>query len=154
MLTRLATGTPRSPENLEELERSAIQKVESKCPNVHWLSSYAVLGRSDYMDIDPFVARLIVTSRQENRVMPRTRKHRIKPGTSPTVPAAKDTNPPASLANNGPDRQAMIAEAAYLRAERRSFCPGHELDDWLAAEQEIDSPPPRPDQEAAMPYLG
>ena len=51
MLTRLATGTPRSPENLEELERSAIQQVESQCPNVHWLSSYAVLGRSDYVDI-------------------------------------------------------------------------------------------------------
>jgi hypothetical protein len=33
----------------------------------------------------------------------------------------------------------MIAEAAYFRAERRSFCPGHELDDWLAAEREIDS---------------
>lgn len=51
MLTRLATGTPRSPETLEELERSAIQQIESLCPNVHWLSSYAVLGRSDYLDV-------------------------------------------------------------------------------------------------------
>jgi len=51
MLTRLATGTPRSPENLEELERSAIQQVESRCSSVRWLSSYAVLGRSDYVDI-------------------------------------------------------------------------------------------------------
>jgi Protein of unknown function (DUF2934) len=30
-----------------------------------------------------------------------------------------------------------IAEAAYFRAERRGFVPGHELDDWLAAETEI-----------------
>lgn len=32
---------------------------------------------------------------------------------------------------------AMIADAAYFRAEKRGFQPGHELEDWLAAEQEI-----------------
>jgi hypothetical protein len=32
----------------------------------------------------------------------------------------------------------MIAEAAYFRAERRGFVVGGELDDWLAAEAEID----------------
>lgn len=36
------------------------------------------------------------------------------------------------------DRRAMIAKAAYLRAERRNFEPGHELNDWLAAEAEVD----------------
>jgi hypothetical protein len=36
-------------------------------------------------------------------------------------------------------RRAMIAEAAYYRAERRGFKPGHELEDWLAAEAEIRS---------------
>ncbi|MFM9888736.1 MAG: DUF2934 domain-containing protein [Burkholderiales bacterium] len=30
-----------------------------------------------------------------------------------------------------------IAEAAYFRAERRGFCPGCEMDDWLDAEREI-----------------
>jgi hypothetical protein len=34
-------------------------------------------------------------------------------------------------------RQRMIAELAYRRAEQRGFEPGHELDDWLAAETEI-----------------
>lgn len=29
-----------------------------------------------------------------------------------------------------------IAVAAYFRAESRGFVPGHELDDWLLAEQE------------------
>jgi hypothetical protein len=33
----------------------------------------------------------------------------------------------------------MIAEAAYLRAERRSFVPGGEEGDWLAAEKEVDA---------------
>ncbi len=31
----------------------------------------------------------------------------------------------------------MIAEAAYFRAEKRGFAPGSELEDWLAAEEEI-----------------
>jgi hypothetical protein len=36
------------------------------------------------------------------------------------------------------DRHHWILEAAYYRAERRGFVPGEELDDWLAAEAEID----------------
>lgn len=31
----------------------------------------------------------------------------------------------------------MTAEAAYYLAERRGFQPGHELEDWVAAEGEI-----------------
>jgi hypothetical protein len=36
------------------------------------------------------------------------------------------------------DRRALIAKAAYFNAERRGFAPGHELEDWLAAENEVD----------------
>jgi hypothetical protein len=36
-------------------------------------------------------------------------------------------------------RRALIAEAAYFRAERRGFVPGHEAEDWLAAELEVDT---------------
>ncbi len=32
---------------------------------------------------------------------------------------------------------AMISRAAYLRAAQRGFEPGHEVEDWLAAEAEI-----------------
>jgi hypothetical protein len=28
--------------------------------------------------------------------------------------------------------------AAYLIAQRRGFAPGHELEDWLAAEDQVD----------------
>lgn len=35
-------------------------------------------------------------------------------------------------------RQRMIAEAAYLRAERRGFAGGDPARDWMEAEQEID----------------
>jgi hypothetical protein len=48
-------------------------------------------------------------------------------------------------------RRAMTAEAAYYRAERRAFEPGHELEDWLAAEAEIRSLWMRALEEAALP---
>jgi len=36
-------------------------------------------------------------------------------------------------------RRALIAQAAYLRAERRGFAPGFEEQDWLSAEIEVDT---------------
>lgn len=46
--------------------------------------------------------------------------------------AAADSAPPI-------DRQLIIEREAYLRAERRGFEPGHELEDWLAAEHFVGS---------------
>lgn len=37
------------------------------------------------------------------------------------------------------ERYRAIAHAAYLRAEKRGFAPGNEIDDWLAAEAEFDA---------------
>jgi Protein of unknown function (DUF2934) len=47
---------------------------------------------------------------------------------------------PKAPANFDPSssREALIATAAYYRAERRGFLRGHELEDWIAAEREID----------------
>lgn len=72
---------------------------------------------------------------------------------SDEVSAAADTRPrtqakaarttkakaPQRAAVSAEDRRAMIAEAAYLRAERRGFASGHETEDWLAAEVEVDA---------------
>ncbi len=33
----------------------------------------------------------------------------------------------------------MVAERAYSKAEKRGFAAGHELEDWLEAEQEINN---------------
>jgi hypothetical protein len=33
----------------------------------------------------------------------------------------------------------QISELAYFVAEQRGFSPGYELDDWLQAEQELES---------------
>jgi len=35
-------------------------------------------------------------------------------------------------------REPMIRRAAYFRSLNRGFQPGHELEDWLAAEREVD----------------
>jgi hypothetical protein len=70
-------------------------------------------------------------SRQQSRREPKARSRPAPQagGNSPVheAPAAQ--------------REALIATAAYFRAQKRGFEPGHELDDWLAAEAEITSPP-------------
>lgn len=38
-------------------------------------------------------------------------------------------------------REQMVREAAYYQYVRRGFVPGHDLDDWLAAEAELFSAP-------------
>lgn len=35
-------------------------------------------------------------------------------------------------------REAMIRDAAYFHYAQRGYAPGHDLDDWLAAEAEIE----------------
>jgi len=35
------------------------------------------------------------------------------------------------------DRRAWIARTAYAMAQRRGFEPGHELEDWLEAEKQV-----------------
>jgi len=61
---------------------------------------------------------------------------------------AKQTHTPVDPGND-PDitwrgafsleqREAMIRDAAYYHYAKRGYAPGHELDDWLAAEAEIE----------------
>ena len=60
--------------------------------------------------------------------------------TARSRPAAAQANllPERSEASTSPQRHALIAEAAFFIAQKRGFEPGHELDDWLAAEREVD----------------
>ena len=50
-----------------------------------------------------------------------------------------------------PNPGALTAERAYFRAERRGFTPGHELEDWLAAEREVAALLAEPPPEIAAP---
>ena len=44
----------------------------------------------------------------------------------------------ASIEVSNEERYQLISKAAYFHAEQRSFAPGHELEDWLQAEAEIE----------------
>lgn len=50
---------------------------------------------------------------------------------------ASDASPATKPQVDVEIRHAMIAQAAYFRAEKRGFDGGGELDDWLEAEREI-----------------
>ena len=57
----------------------------------------------------------------------------------PSARARRSPTVPARVGLTTEARRAMIAEGAYLRAERRGFAPGHETEDWLAAEAEVNA---------------
>jgi len=44
-----------------------------------------------------------------------------------------------AASNAAEDRHAIIAGAAYLRTKQRHFEPGHDVEDWLAAESALNS---------------
>jgi len=79
---------------------------------------------------------------------PRTGTGRTKQKTTPPVATQPPTPNPTEVTASrlerreipsfSESREARIAEAAYWRAERRGFAAGQELDDWLAAEKEVD----------------
>jgi len=68
--------------------------------------------------------------------VPRTRAKSATPRAKKPTAAAKA---PMPVAVSEDVRRGMIAEGAYLRAERRGFAPGHEEQDWIAAEAEVDA---------------
>ncbi|HZP85743.1 MAG TPA: DUF2934 domain-containing protein [Burkholderiales bacterium] len=52
-----------------------------------------------------------------------------------------DSNTPgeSALGGTNSERREMIAVAAYFLAERRGFAPGGDVEDWIAAEREIEA---------------
>jgi DUF2934 family protein len=59
--------------------------------------------------------------------------------TRSAAPRAARVPAPATRLDVSPqERQRMIEEAAYYRAQQRGFAPGNEVEDWIAAETEID----------------
>lgn len=75
--------------------------------------------------------------------MPRE-KNPTAPTTPKRAPRKTLSRAPSGITRVTPfvdlqQRAALIAEAAYFRAERRGFQAGSETDDWLAAEAEVDA---------------
>ena len=78
---------------------------------------------------------------------PHASKRPVKTGAAkPHARAARSAREPEvadqkATPRSEEERRELIAQAAYFRAQRRGFAPGRELDDWLAAESEIDGQP-------------
>jgi BRCT domain type II-containing protein len=65
-----------------------------------------------------------------------------KTATKRKTTASKSTRSrkkPASIKISDEQRLSMIAEAAYFKAEQRGFAGGNPVEDWLAAESEVDA---------------
>jgi hypothetical protein len=68
----------------------------------------------------------------------RKRAPASKPAGTPKEPAARKALSGSSDTELRPEEiNQMIAAGAYLRSQRRGFEPGHEVEDWLAAEREV-----------------
>jgi len=51
LLTRVQPGATASGKSLRHLEENAVRHIESECPGVKWMHSYAVMGPYDYLDV-------------------------------------------------------------------------------------------------------
>jgi len=73
----------------------------------------------------------------------KTETHRKPAPSRKGAPAPTKLAAPKPVSGNSQTRltpeeiEQMIAAAAYVRAEKRGFEPGHELGDWFAAEREV-----------------
>ncbi|MGH8237655.1 MAG: DUF2934 domain-containing protein [Steroidobacteraceae bacterium] len=76
------------------------------------------------------------SGRTKKTAAPATRQRSADTSTHTEVTAANLER--REIPSFSESREARIAEAAYWRAERRGFTAGQELDDWLAAEKEVD----------------
>ena len=59
------------------------------------------------------------------------------PAGSSAASGSEGVYPKGKVPTSSQQMNELISAAAYFRAERRNFEPGHELDDWLDAEAEI-----------------
>jgi len=57
----------------------------------------------------------------------------------PLSPSVSITHAELSRNYDGEERHTMIERLAYQYAESRGFAPGHDIDDWLSAESEVDA---------------
>jgi uncharacterized protein with GYD domain len=51
LMTRLAPGSSKDAETRRAMGKEWLGKVKSVCPEVRWVSHYALLGPYDFMDI-------------------------------------------------------------------------------------------------------
>ena len=85
-------------------------------------------------------------AKKETSTERRATERRAPPKAAPrtaSTPTTASTPRPSAFTGEGradvsPDElRKLISEAAYYRAKQRGFTPGHELEDWIQAEDEV-----------------
>ena len=51
LLTHLTPDAVKAPGDMIRLEQAVADRIGRDCPEVRWLSSYAILGPCDYLDL-------------------------------------------------------------------------------------------------------
>jgi hypothetical protein len=78
---------------------------------------------------------------KRKRMEPTSRKDTsaLRSAAAPQVPADNRIANGSVIAGSpsGTDRQVRIAKVAYYKAQQRGFTPGHDWEDWFAAEREV-----------------
>lgn len=77
-------------------------------------------------------------SSTEPTAKPRTRARKESDATKTSKKSKAPAKTPPRMVSSD-ERRSMIAEAAYLRAERRGFEGGDPVVDWLDSEREVDA---------------
>ena len=101
------------------------------------LSTQALPSGSSRAKINAVVCDLFVTWRSVYMGAQTSPSARGTRSASRSVQQKSRPVPPALIDQDL--RRELIAQAAYYRAQRRGFAPGHEAEDWLAAESEVDT---------------
>lgn len=83
--------------------------------------------------------RAAQTGQPAAKAAPRQRAPALKPEAEANANASTAAGASTGITVSEEARRAMIQQAAYLRAERRGFPSGGEVEDWLAAEAEVDA---------------
>ena len=73
---------------------------------------------------------------------PKTRATPKRTGPRPSVTVKPEQGNSQVRSGSSPElsaqeRERLVAQAAYFRAEKRGFAPGCELQDWVEAEAEV-----------------
>jgi Protein of unknown function (DUF2934) len=85
------------------------------------------------------VTMSVKTTGKEMKSPKAAKPRAVKPQDATGAKAAKAAKGTKTISLSADDRHQMISERAYLLAEQRGFQGGDAVNDWLAAEAEIDS---------------
>ena len=77
------------------------------------------------------------TPSKKTKATPKMTDHGVTVAVKSKQVRAKKKRLVARSSISAQERQMLVAQAAYFRAERRGFAPGGELQDWVEAEAEL-----------------